>query len=281
MSGFDIVAEGPLTTARLVLHHIHTRPLGAVMGRVLLLGGSNFDLSLKRDFLRAPLLNRFELATYEPRGIGRSPHGTDPVSMADFAEDALACLDALGWDRAHVVGESFGGMTALHLALAAPGRIDRLVIASGTAGGALGGSFDIGVFLDMPPHMAAAAALALQDNRWAAVQDRDRAAYQAALTARQAFEAAFQPSVASGGYAALLAARRLHDVSAALPTIMAPTLVCAGLRDRQAPPEAQRRMADLLPRGRFLAFEAGHGLLFSEPAVMAAVLQHLGGEQTP
>jgi pimeloyl-ACP methyl ester carboxylesterase len=49
-----------------------------------------------------------------------------------MAEDALALLDHLGIQRAHVLGHSMGGFAALDLAAAFPERVDRLILA-GTA----------------------------------------------------------------------------------------------------------------------------------------------------
>ena len=275
MSGFERVAEGPLATSRLHLYHQHTRPRTETHARVLFLGGSNFDLTLKRSHLSSPLVERFEMATYEPRGIGRTGCPEGAWTMADYASDAVACLDALGWDKAHVVGESFGGMTALHLALLAPDRVDRIAIASATAGGDCGSSFDISVFLDRPRRRAAADAMVLQDIRWVDAKTNDPDRYHEALTARQRFVDAYAPSIASGGYPRLLEARRTHDVSGDLHRIAAPTLVCIGQRDRQAPPEAQSRMASRIRKGRQLTFDAGHGLLFTVPKAMVSVTEHL------
>ena len=83
------------------------------------------------------LAARHRVATFDHRGLGRSP---DPArtSMAELADDARSVLDALGWDRAHVVGISMGGMIAQELALACPDRIRTLSLIATHAGGALG-----------------------------------------------------------------------------------------------------------------------------------------------
>src|SRR6201998_3989748 len=58
-------------------------------------------------------------ATSAPRAYPPSDVPTDPAaySQARAVADAIAVLDALGIARAHVVGLSMGGVTALHLAL--------------------------------------------------------------------------------------------------------------------------------------------------------------------
>jgi pimeloyl-ACP methyl ester carboxylesterase len=61
----------------------------------------------------------------------------DPAAYSQqrAVDDAVAVLDGLGIDRAHVVGLSMGGFTALHLALRHPARV-RSVVAAGAGYGA-------------------------------------------------------------------------------------------------------------------------------------------------
>jgi pimeloyl-ACP methyl ester carboxylesterase len=67
----------------------------------------------------------YELITYRRRGY----HGTPPhpdCTMSKVAADAIALLDHLGIGTAHVGGHSYGGCTALQLALDAPERVHTL-----------------------------------------------------------------------------------------------------------------------------------------------------------
>ena len=50
--------------------------------------------------------------------------------MATFVDDAFAVLDAAGVERAHLYGQSFGGMVALEAALTHPGRVRSVVLAA-------------------------------------------------------------------------------------------------------------------------------------------------------
>ncbi len=52
-----------------------------------------------------------------------------------MAGDALQVLDEAGIERAHVLGASLGGMIAQELAVAAPERVDKLVLCCTTPGG--------------------------------------------------------------------------------------------------------------------------------------------------
>ncbi|GAB5447572.1 alpha/beta fold hydrolase [Gymnodinialimonas sp.] len=262
------ITEGFIDTERLRLFALRSQPTQS-HGRVLLLGGSNFDLHLKRQFLDTALAQRFEITTYEPRGIGRSDQPDGDWQMEDYALDALALMDAIGWPSANVIGESFGGMTALHLALMAPDRVGYLAIASAAAGGDGGASFDISAHLGLPAKEAATKALCLQDTANRTLQASDPPAFQARLEERLAFDKAFaDPSVTSGGYARLLAARARHDVWERVPDIQHDTTVITGTRDEQAPLQAQRALANRLRHGRHWQYDGGHGVAFTQKAVM-------------
>jgi pimeloyl-ACP methyl ester carboxylesterase len=69
--------------------------------------------------------------TYSARGYPPSDVPTDPgkYSQQRAVADAIAVLDALEIDQAHVVGLSMGGFTALHLVLRHPDRFRSAVVA--------------------------------------------------------------------------------------------------------------------------------------------------------
>ena len=73
----------------------------------------------------------YRCVTYAARGYPPSDVPTDPAaySQARAVADAIAVLDGLGIARAHVVGLSMGGFTALHLVLSHPDRILSAVVA--------------------------------------------------------------------------------------------------------------------------------------------------------
>jgi pimeloyl-ACP methyl ester carboxylesterase len=75
--------------------------------------------------------SRYRCLAYAARGYPPSdvPKALDAYSQQHAVEDALAVLDGLGIDQAHVVGLSMGGFCALHLGLQAPQRTLSLVVA--------------------------------------------------------------------------------------------------------------------------------------------------------
>jgi pimeloyl-ACP methyl ester carboxylesterase len=74
------------------------------------------------------LRDRYTVITFDNRGIGDSTAGPGPLSIETLAEDALAIMDAEGFDRFHLGGHSMGGVIAQHLALTVPGRVLSLAL---------------------------------------------------------------------------------------------------------------------------------------------------------
>ena len=74
---------------------------------------------------------------YDQRDTGRStawPVGAPDYGFADLADDGLAILDALGIQRAHIVGRSMGGAVALILAVDHPDRVSSVTFTNTTPG---------------------------------------------------------------------------------------------------------------------------------------------------
>ena len=90
--------------------------------RVLLLhGGPSVGYEYLFD-LADELAAENEVAQYQQRGL--APSSTEgPFTVRIDVDDARRVLDALGWDTAYVVGHSWGGHLALHVAEAIPDRL--------------------------------------------------------------------------------------------------------------------------------------------------------------
>ena len=77
----------------------------------------------------AGLSGAFRCLAWDMPGYGASTPLT-PLTFAAIADAVARLLDAAAVERAHLVGESFGGMHALHAALRHPDRVGRLVLAN-------------------------------------------------------------------------------------------------------------------------------------------------------
>jgi pimeloyl-ACP methyl ester carboxylesterase len=83
--------------------------------------------------LIAPYLSGYRLLIPDQRGHGDSSAPACCYAVTDFAEDARLFLDAVGVERAAVVGHSLGSMVGQLLAAEHPDRVERLVLAGSTA----------------------------------------------------------------------------------------------------------------------------------------------------
>src|SRR5215207_9493020 len=75
------------------------------------------------------LARRFRVITFDPRGVARSEARDEPLTIATIAGDVAALLSALGVERAHVLGASFGGFVAQEFALLHPRMTRTLILA--------------------------------------------------------------------------------------------------------------------------------------------------------
>ncbi|XP_076957808.1 uncharacterized protein LOC143633376 [Bidens hawaiensis] len=77
------------------------------------------------------------VCAFDNRGMGRSsiPKNKAQYTTKIMATDALALMDHLGWNKAHVFGHSMGGMIACKLAAISPHRVLSLALLNVTGGG--------------------------------------------------------------------------------------------------------------------------------------------------
>ncbi len=101
---------------------------------LLLIGGATWSMDWWDDELCTQLAERNRLVVrYDQRDTGRStsyPSGSPGYTGEDLVRDAIAILDAIGAERAHIVGLSMGGGLAQHLALEYRNRVSTLTLIS-------------------------------------------------------------------------------------------------------------------------------------------------------
>ncbi len=121
-------------------------PGGTLVGEVrgsgtpllLLHGGPGLSASLS-DGLLPELVDGYEVATYQQRGLAPSTAGA-PYDIPTQIDDVVAVLDALGWDRAVVAGFSYGGHLVLHVLAAHPERASAALVLDPLGGVGDGGA---------------------------------------------------------------------------------------------------------------------------------------------
>jgi len=245
--------------------------------RLLFCNGSGATLATTRPLVD-PFTERFDTVAHDQRGLGQTAVPPGPYTMADYAADAAALLDHLGWERCRVVGVSFGGMVAQELAVTWPDRVDRLALCCTSPGGAGGSSSPLHLLADLDHADYAAAFPPLLDTRftpeWLAAHPETRALVDL-LTTRRARPASEE---ARRGAAAQLGARRGHDVWDRLPRITCPTLVASGRYDGIARLANGEAIASRIPGAALRVYDGGHLFFVQDRAALPEVLDFLAAD---
>ncbi len=209
------------------------------------------------------------VATLDPLGAGGSPT-PDIAYTADVqVPGLLAVLDQLGWERAHVVGLSMGGMLAQELALAAPERVASLSLVS-----TYGGTDDWSRRLfGIRRRMIVEHGLAEQFELSILTVSSPRAFRQIRPlidVIEQGFRDAPPDELA---YLRQLDFCLEHDALERLPELDVATLVVAGGRDFLTSVEQGEELAAAIPGARLEVYpDASHALIFEETERFAADL---------
>jgi len=124
---------------------------------LLLHGGPGLGFEYLAE-LADELAEENDVAWYQQRGL--EPSTTEgPWSVAADVDDARRALDVLGWDKAYVVGHSWGGHLALHVAEALPERLLGVLSVDplGSVGDGRWPEFDEEIFRRTPEELRARA----------------------------------------------------------------------------------------------------------------------------
>ncbi len=220
------------------------------------------------DFLRE-LASAFNVVAFDNRGAGRSGKPEGPYSIPQMAADASGLMDHLGWDSAHILGASMGGMIAQELALELPQRVRRLVLLCTNCGGReqVLASPEIYALLYIPregltPEDIARASLPLLFPH--SYIDENPSAMRSVVDAF--LKAPIEPRCFIWQMAAITSWSDFHRLKDMRP----PTLIITGSEDVLIPPENSRILAEAIPECRLAIIEgAGHALQLMFPREVA------------
>jgi pimeloyl-ACP methyl ester carboxylesterase len=235
---YEIRGEGP--------------PLLLIMGFT----GSRYQwLGLDRLLARS-----FRVISFDNRGVGESGAPPGPYTIRQMALDALGLLDALELPRAAVLGVSMGGMIAQEFALAAPHRVEKLILGCTHAGGPRQIFADPETLQRIGPQ---------QRGRDPRETLRTLLEVQMSDPFRASRDDVVEDLIAYGlshrmpqaGFSGQLRAITAHDTRDRLGQITSPTLVISGDQDRLIPPENSSVLAQSIPGAR-LEWLAGAGHMF-------------------
>jgi pimeloyl-ACP methyl ester carboxylesterase len=245
--------------------------------RLLFFNGSGATLATS-----APLIwsfaDRFDVVAHDQRGLGHTAIPPGPYSMADYAADAAALLDHLGWMTCRVVGVSFGGMVAQEFAVTWPERVERLALVCTSPGGAGGASYPLHTLAELPSDEQAAMGLRILDTRftpeWLAAHPNDRALVEMMAARRNNPKTKEQLR----GEHEQIEARRYHDVCVRLPRITCPTLVACGRFDGIAPLANGEWIAAHITGAELRVYEGGHAFFVQDTKALVEITAFLAGD---
>jgi 3-oxoadipate enol-lactonase len=237
---------------------------------LLIQGMSATHLAWGRPFLSG-LEPNFDCVIFDNRGMGRSGKAELPFTVADMAGDAVALLDALGIENAHLVGISMGGTIAQEIALAHPERIRTLTLGATFCGGP-------------ESSLMAPEDLQMLGAAYASGEPEQvfRAMWEINISpAHRADDSNFDAFREMGG--SLPAPRPVvmqqmracaeHDTSTRLDRIALPTLVIHGTADRLIDVDNGKLIARLIPAPIELLEDVGHMFWWEQPERSAELIR--------
>jgi 3-oxoadipate enol-lactonase len=220
----------------------------------------------------------YRTIAFDNRGVGRSDKPSGPYTIHQMADDALAVLDHLGIEKAHVVGVSMGGMIAQELVLRHPERVKSLVLACtypepsaeieqqrlftvNTLGGTVTASGEVEIDIKaIDPMQFFQQLLPQVFNQEFIMKDLPKL--------MQVFSGALQYGFSLEAILGQVSAVMGHRSTDRLHGIACPTLVITGDADRLIPPSNSELLAKHIPGSKLVKIPGGsHGFNFETPDV--------------
>jgi len=247
--------------------------------RLLYISGTGADLRNKPNVFDSALAEHFEILAFDQRGLGQSGRPDIKYTMEDYANDAFGLLTAIGWERCHVLGVSFGGMVAQELAIRHAACIDRMVLCCTSSGGAGGHSYPFHELSDMPDDEMNSISVAVNDSRRdVAWQQQNPELYQDVLARSNARNAGVGEPAREIGARRQLEARIEHDTYARLPQLKLPVFIAGGVFDAVAPPANLEAINRQIPQSTIEFFQGGHDFYDVDPMAHQRIVEFLQGE---
>jgi pimeloyl-ACP methyl ester carboxylesterase len=254
---------------------------------LLLVMGANASGLTWPDAMVDRLARQHRVVRYDHRDTGRSTRAfaTRPYAVRDLATDAVRVLDALGIDRAHLVGMSMGGVLVQLLLLDAPERLrSATVFCTSALGTGLAGESDLP---DPAPELLAywesmgeerdtEAELAWRVEHWRLLNG-DGVPFDPAEFRALEERVIAHSGTPRGPVAHALADQSGLDRGAELAAVRVPTLVVEAPEDPVDPPPHAAHLAAVIGSARLVTVPGmGHAL----PAAVVGPLTGLIAEHT-
>ena len=102
---------------------------------LLLIMGYSGTMDLWSPQVLKELASKYQVIIFDNRGMGKTTASDKEFTIELFADDTRGLLDALGIERAYVLGWSLGTYIAQELTLRYPDRVEKLILYAGDCGG--------------------------------------------------------------------------------------------------------------------------------------------------
>lgn len=242
--------------------------------RMLFINGTGADLRRKQPYVDT-LNEHFTVLRYDQRGLGQTEKPDRHYSMADYADDAAALMDLVEWDKATVLGVSFGGSVVQELARRHPDRITKLALACANPGGPYG--YPLLELHGKDPETRARTMLSLDSRKsleWQAAHPEEAEKLLEMGRKRGDPVDPNDPHAAMGARRQL-EAREEHDARDWIGGISVPTGLFGGRYDLLGTEAGQVFMAERIAGSELHLFEGAHGFLNEDPAAVPAIVAFL------
>jgi 3-oxoadipate enol-lactonase len=196
---------------------------------------------------KSALAGRHTVLCYDLRGHGQTTATPGAYTFDLLAADVAALLDALQIEKISFVGISLGGMIGQALALAAPQRLEKLVLADTT------GRYPAAAQAAWPERIRQIEAGGLEPLVGPTLERWFTAAYRAAYPEVAERIGGVIRNTPVAGYIGCCHAIAALDFSGRLNEVRTPTLVLVGDQDAGTPPAMARELAAALPEARMEA----------------------------
>jgi pimeloyl-ACP methyl ester carboxylesterase len=214
------------------------------------------------------LSDAFGVLSWDAPGFGASDDPGLDWTIGDYADAAIGLLDALGVERACLLGQSWGGVIAQEVCRRHAGRLRALVLADTLTGG--GSQPEAERQASLQARLTALERMTPAEMAHA----RTPAVLGPTPTPEVAAEVeAMMAQIRPTGYrqaALVLAAADTRDV---LPSVRVPALIMAGEHDKVVPHSAAEYLRDHIPGAQLVTFDAGHLPAQEQPVAFNAALR--------
>jgi len=102
---------------------------------IVLIMGSGSTMDMWDPLLLDNLSTKYKVIVFDNRGMGNTTAPPGNFSIAEFANDTAGLMEALGIEKAHIMGWSMGSFVAQELAIRYPERVNKIILYAGDCGG--------------------------------------------------------------------------------------------------------------------------------------------------